>query len=194
MFDIFKSKPKDESWEDQRKDLERFPIRLSQGCLNGLSCDKLPEATGDFGRCASSPIPVNGPIGEMKYLQRMRTSDGTLIFHRLGSYKNEFGVIDIFETVSSGGKIWDILYFDMYHPRRSTLTPSGYTFSKLDWSKGFVVGSSTNKFDPDFPFGLSRCIKEDFGSGGVVKDRSKFTRPLRHIERLAKLSFTSQFK
>jgi hypothetical protein len=191
MFNFFKDKFKDESLEDQRKDLERFPKELSHESLIGLDCDVLPGSTGDFGRCLTNPIPVNGPTGEIKYINRLRTNDGGLIFHRLGSN----GTIDIFETVSTGGKIWDILYLDMYHPRRSTITPSGYNFSKFhEIFSRFAFGYFTTSFDPDFPFGLSLFIEKDLGGKSlvkkyeeVIKDKSKFVRPLKHIEKLEQI-------
>ena len=194
MFNLFKKKFQDESLEDQKKDLERFPIELSKECLAGLSCDKLPKATGEFGRCLSNPIPVNGPTGEMKYINKLRSPDGGLIFHRLGSY-GETDVVDIYETVSIGGKIWDILYLDMYHPRRSTITPRGYGFSKFhEIFSRYDIGYSTNNFDPNFPFGLSKFIEKGLGgkSGAVryenfVKDRSKFIKPPEHLEKLGKI-------
>lgn len=196
MFNFFKPKFKDESLEDQRKDLEKFPEELSRQALEGLDCDVLPDVTGDFGRCITNPIPVNGPIGEIKYINRLKTNDGGLIFHRLGSIEE----IDIFEIVSVGGKIWDILYLDMNHPRRSIITPSGYNFSKFhEIFSRFAFGYFTNHFDPDFPFGLSPFIEK--GPGGkslvkryeeVIKDKSKFVRPIEHIEKLEQIKLTGR--
>lgn len=199
MFSFFKKKFKDESFEDQRSDLEKFPVELSGKALAGLDCDSLPNASGEFGRCITNPIPVNGPIGEIKYLNRLMTRDGGLIVHRLGSC-NE---LDVYEVVSMGGEIWDILYFDMYHPRRSTITPSNYSFNKFhEIFTRLAIGYSINSFDQDFPFGLSNHIEKNIGGSlgktfaeryeGVVKDRTKFVRPIDHIERLKQVKFVGR--
>jgi len=199
MFNFFKKQFKDESLEDQKKDLEKFPAELSDEALKGLDCDVLSNVTGEFGKTETNPIPVNGPIGEIKYLNRLMTDDGGLIIHRLGSY----GQLDVYEVVSIGGKIWDILYLDMYHPRRSRSTPKGYTFNKFhEIFTKFAIGYSTNSFDPDFPFGLSKFIEKHVGSTlgvriakkyeEVIEDRSKFIRPSKHIEKLNQIKLTGR--
>lgn len=191
MFNIFKKKFIDESLEEQKKDIEIFPSDFVDAAMGGLNCDILPNAKGEFGKSKENPIPVNGPIGEIKYLNRLCSNDGGLIFHRIGSSDT----VDIYETVSVGGKYWDILYFDMYHPRRSTRAPSGYSFN--EYKEQFIklnLGYYTNTFDPNFPFGLSDAIKKNVGGTlGVriakkyeemIEDKSKFIRPLSHSEKL----------
>ncbi len=200
MFNFFKKKFKDESIEDQIKDLERFPDFLSKESINGLDCNVLPNAKGEFGKVATNPVPVNGPIGEIKYLNRLRTDEGGLIFHRLGSDGN----IDIYEVVSCGGNVWDILYLDMYHPRRSINIPEGYVFS--DFHEIFsrsLIGYGVNSFDSDFPFGLSKPIEDQIGGTlgvriakkyeEIVVDRSKFVRPFDHIEKIKKVKLAGNF-
>ena len=87
--------------------------------------DVVPNAHGDFGKCTTNPIPVNGQLGEITYLSRLLTLTGEKIFfHRLGSIDS----IDIFEIVSQSGSVWDILYVDLYHTKKTKLTPSGYQF------------------------------------------------------------------
>lgn len=195
MFNLFKNKFKDESLEDQKKDLERYPEFMVKESLEGLDCDVLPNATGDFGRTKTNPIPVNGPIGEIKYLNRLRTSDGGLIFHRVGSVD---GNLDKYEVVSLGGKIWDVLYFDMYHPRRSTIAPSEYSFS--EFNESFIklaLGYYTNGYAENFPFGLEDLIEKHIGGTlgvrianqykEIIKDKSKFVRPSEQIKKLDQL-------
>ena len=46
--------------------------------------DELPGAKGEFGRCVTNPVPVNGPVGELTYLSRLVTPSGAGLFgHRL---------------------------------------------------------------------------------------------------------------
>lgn len=199
MFNFFKKKHIDESLEEQRKDLKKFSHDSDNFFPIGIECDELPNTTGEFGRTVTNPIPVNGPIGEIKYLNRLNTEDGGILFHRLGAINS----IDIFETVSVNGKYWNILYLDMYHPRRSTKVPNGFSFGKFHevYSRS-VIGFYTTKYDPDFPFGLSPHIKQNLGEGlgesfakryeAFVQDKSKFVRPQQHIDELKSLRFTSR--
>lgn len=70
----------------------------------GGGVDTIPGAVGEFGRCLTNPIPVNGPLGELTWLSRLLTVSGAKVFfHRLGS----IGTIDLFETVSEDGSMWD---------------------------------------------------------------------------------------
>ena len=50
-----------------------LPEPLKAVVLNGQNCDKIPGASGEFGRDPTNPIPVNGPIGEILYLSQLRT-------------------------------------------------------------------------------------------------------------------------
>lgn len=206
MFNIFKKTQKDETLKEQLDDLLKFPIDVSNESIYGLNCDILPDASGKFGKEITNPIPVNGPVGEIKYLNRLRYQDGVgFMYHRLGA-KDE---IDIYEIVSLDGKVWDILYFDMYHPRRSTKTPAGYSFSKFHpiFSR-FPFGFGTNSYDSNFPYGLGKFIEKevnlDMDGNGTFKrkmlenyekfieDKNKFIRPEEHIKKLSLVEMTSR--
>jgi hypothetical protein len=94
--------------------------------LAGEAVDELPNGHGAFGSL-KNPIPVNGPIGELAYLSKLRTLAGErLLFHRLGSVDT----IDLFEVVTWSGSNWYLLYLDMYHPRRSRKAPTGFVLSE----------------------------------------------------------------
>ncbi|MFC3101685.1 hypothetical protein [Altererythrobacter lauratis] len=90
-------------------------------------CDVIPGSEGKFGYSPSNPIPVNGAIGELAYLSKLRTLNGErLFFHRIGSVAN---AIDKFEAVTFSGSEWFVLYLNMYFPRRSRQAPEGLTLS-----------------------------------------------------------------
>ena len=90
-------------------------------------CDSIPGSEGNFGYSPSNPIPVNGAIGELAYLSKLRTLNGErLFFHRVGSVEN---AIDKFEAVTFSGSQWFVLYLKMYFPRRSRQAPEGFTLS-----------------------------------------------------------------
>jgi hypothetical protein len=129
--------------------------------LKGLPCDEIPNPVGDFGRSPENPIPVNGIIGELTYLSRLKwnASGQQIIFHRLGSGAAGRGVsIDLYEVVTWDGQNWDILMLDMYHPVKSRLLPEGYSFAER------VEGlTGTNKYLETFPQGLIESINEQFG-------------------------------
>lgn len=42
--------------------------------------DKDPNGSGSFGFTETNPIPVNGPIGQLAYLSRLKRSRGSAFF------------------------------------------------------------------------------------------------------------------
>lgn len=190
----------DESKEEQLAELSREHPMLIKLASEGDDCDMIANAKGDFGYMPSNPIPVNGTIGQMKYLGRLRCSDGAgIIFHRIETIdmNGVEGTVNIFETVCVDGKHWSILCTNIYHPRRSVLTPQGYTFSEFHktFSRlGFAYG--TNRYDKDFPYGLRQFIEEQFNTElahkyeEVVKNKNKFKKPTNHEKLIEELLFT----
>jgi hypothetical protein len=55
--------------------------------------------------------------------------------------------VDVFEAVSFNGSEWFILFVDLYHPRRSRLTPDGFRFTK-----DVAQFSGFHKFCENFPY------------------------------------------
>lgn len=197
FFNLFKKKFIDESFEDQKKELEENDPFSNSPSVNGKSCDSLFNNKEDFGHIANNPIPVNGVIGEMKYLNRLRCECGVgLMYHRLGSIGVD-GInapVDIYETVCINGKHWDILYLHLYYPRRSTWLPTGYKFSDFHpiFCK-FAIGYGINSYDRDFPFGLGekymgtgmkrfdKRVVENYEN--IISDRNKFIKPEDYIKK-----------
>lgn len=122
----------------------------------GGGVDRDPNGVGEFGRDIRNAIPVNGPYGEILYLSSLVTSAGThIIAHRLGSVPHPATpekYVDAYEAVTLDGSRWDILFFDMYHTRKSQLVPSGYR------REGLVFLYATNSFVPDFPASISSAL------------------------------------
>lgn len=163
----------------------------------GLDCDQSPDSKGRFGLEVTNPIPVNGPIGELAYLSKLRTSNGErLLFHRIGSQST----VDIFEAVSFCGQEWFVLYLDMYHPRKSRLTPNGLSLSdETSQFTGFTSNCA------DFPRGFPAEKAKNSGSGlnmlyaslrtiEEALSRSSFDRPSAHIQELRKSNSKLSFK
>lgn len=194
MFNPFKKikdEPLKEQLEEFSKNAEMIEKKLGQKVNIQEACDEIPNSTGEFGHSKTNPIPVNGIKGEIKYLNRLRCTCGVgIIFHRIGSLtvskiKDE---VDIFETVCLNGTHWDVLYLHMYHPRRSTITPKGYTFSKYHplYSKNILAFGSHTKIN-NFPFGIADELIKNWGSelgkkmadnlNRELRDASKFIRP-----------------
>ncbi len=113
-----------------------------------------PVYDDTFGKCPENPIRVNGSIGEMTYLSKLRTADtgSKLLFHRLGSGEN---CVDIFEVVSYDGSLYDILYLDMYYEHKSPQAPSGYSMVQY---ADYITGIS-NRYT-DFPLGIVDTLHE----------------------------------
>ncbi len=205
MVDFFRrfldKTPQDESRNEQIKELEQIPEAIRAQVMSGEDCDQLSNASGEFGHARMNPIPVNSIVGELKYLNRLRCACGSgLIFHRLGSVEVAGipGNVDVFETVCLKGKHWDILYLHLYHRRRSTCSPKGYSFadfhpifSKTPWGYG------TDRKVDAFPFGLSELIAMHIGGTlgsrfaskyeEFVRNKALFRRPEQHADKIKKL-------
>ena len=129
------------------------PPEVQQLMAAGGAVDALAGASGDFGRDLRNPIPVNGPIGELVYISNMTLPTGVKVMgHRLGSVDN----IDVYETVSLDGSRWDLLYFDMYHTRKSLRLPSGYR--AITTPEAFLFATNANV--QDFPSGIHEAMQE----------------------------------
>ena len=153
---------------------------MREKIIGGASVDEIPGSFGEFGLTLTNPVPTNGAVGEIIYLSSLRHAGTTqILFHRLGSL---YG-IDIYETVTIDGREWGILYFDMYHPRKSRKSPKGYSIASGKRSSYRVYG--VNYLVPSFPYGLFKAVG-DFsdrllGSSMVRLGSSMVPQELRRI-------------
>ncbi len=131
--------------EEVQNSLLSDDMRLMMG--QNPPSDEIPGAVGTFGYSPTNPIPVNGPIGEIAYLSKLRTNGGErLLFHRVGSVKN---AIDQYEAVTFSGSEWFTFYLTMYYPKRSRRAPEGFNLVEGPCTfTGFAQRS--NNFPYDF--------------------------------------------
>lgn len=172
---------------DDSEQISQYPDELRHRITNGLNLDKIPGATGSFGSTITNPIPVNGPIGQILYLSSLRFGKQRILFHRLRS----FDTIDAYECVSQDGRRWDILFLDMYHPRKSKLAPRGYSIVQN------VLLSGLNQAAPNFPNQLYDAIvsysKKRFGmslADPAIRfslEQESFRPPIYHTERISRI-------
>jgi hypothetical protein len=153
----------------QRSEIqEAYPEPMSSWILSGTSVDKLEHTTGDFGT-RNNPIPVNGHIGEIKYLSKLRTKLGNsqLCFHRTGSHDSDATErpVDAFEVISLDGIFRRVIYFDFYHPRRSTSAPNGLYLKPVGGSaeKDTPWGYGVGHLLVDFPSTLPEALVSEYG-------------------------------
>jgi hypothetical protein len=173
-------------FEDEAFQNNRIPQASSARVIGGASVDEIPGSFGAFGLTLTNPVPVNGALGEIVYLSSLRHRGTTkILFHRIGSL-NE---VDIYETVTVDGNTWSLLYFHMYHPRKSRKSLDGYSIVSGDRSSYGLYG--VNYLVPNFPHGLSNAVR-DFsvrllGSPMVPADLRqaeqtvRFGRPKEHL-------------
>jgi hypothetical protein len=181
MFGLFKKKElAPDSLEKQLADIKILDPLIANEILKGINCDKLPNASGYFGSI-TNPIPVNGPWGEIKYLGKLRGKTGhRVFFHRICSLSSPVTTnpVDVYELVCQDGTQWNNLYFDYYHPRRSILTPEGYTLTPFDKRSkiDFPYAFGLNSLVTNFPFNLPKELDEYYGSkrGMYSKHAKKF--------------------
>jgi hypothetical protein len=144
--------------EDEAYQLELLRPEMRELIKSRPAYDRDPNGTGSFGFSETNPIPVNGPIGELAYLSMLETLQGErLLFHRIGAIDR----IDVFEAVTFSGSAWFIVFIDLYHPRRSRITPDGFRFTKeVPLFTGF------HKLCNNFPYDFAE-MKESEGESGL---------------------------
>jgi len=121
----------DEPVEEQRNDISALVSRAGWKIYG--ACDEIPGGSGRFGYDGTNPIPVNGPVGETVYLNRLRGKSGIGFFYnRLGTVRATFidAAIDRFELVSLDASEWAILNLCPYFPRRSLKAPGDMSLAR----------------------------------------------------------------
>ncbi len=143
--------------EDEQFQLDMIHPAMKAMIESRPAYDQDPNGTGPFGFSETNPIPVNGSIGQLAYLSKLETERGErILFHRIGAVDT----IDVFEAVAFSGSEWFILFVDLYHPRRSRLTPDGFRFTdEVGQFSGF------HKFCTDFPYDFVEMKQSESESG-----------------------------
>lgn len=170
---------------DEQAQVDGLPEPFRSEVISGASCDEIAGAVGEFGRNPRNPIPVNGPLGEVIYLSNLRTATSQqIMFHRLGSILK----VDVYEIVSFDGAMWDVLFFDLYHPRKSQRAPKGYRIAAGGERERFLLGA--NEIVASFPTRLPEAISNttERWLGGRMRprqvreaiERINFKRPPEH--------------
>lgn len=179
----------DRLMDEEKAQIEGLPEPFRSEVLRGADCDEIAGAAGEFGRDPRNPIPVNGPLGEMIYLSNLRTtSSQQIMFHRLGSVRN----VDAFETVSVDGAMWDVLFLDLYHPRKSRRAPTGYRIAADAERERLLFGANecVASFPDQLPDAIANTYERLLGlrmRPPLVREaveRINFRRPNDHLERL----------
>jgi hypothetical protein len=193
--------------QDEPLDRQRDEIMNNSQLADVLQgeCDTLPGSYGEFGRTPTNPIPVNGPRGEVKYLNRLAYGRNPYIFfHRIGSILPVLplpGNVDVYEIVGPETNGWDLLYFHMYHPRRSTVCPPGYQMKRFhEVFSTIPLGTGTNTWCEIFPYDIPdqlEWITDEFTAVIVNKVREmvqqypSLSRPTTHRQKLEELELVS---
>lgn len=100
---------------------------------NGCTSDEIPCGTGEYGLCASNPIPVKGIPSSEIYLSRLRLENGEKIkWNRLFSTRsnNINGPIDMYVIETISGKEICKIYISPYQSITSNKAPKGFKIVK----------------------------------------------------------------
>lgn len=161
MFKLFQGRDEvyDEPYRKQEQAARENPLFAASDL--GDFGDALPNGYGPFGSI-TNPVPVNGVVGEVVYLNRLATVEGSrFLFHRPGCFKTDVSEypVDGFELVSFDGKCKLNLWLSPYHKRRSKLSPEGcrlnpFPKDKLEQIMVKLPGYGTTGRVEGFPFGL----------------------------------------
>jgi len=177
---------------DQLGDLAYISSELRYKFICGENCDQLSNAIGDFGRSPNNPIPVNGAKGVFKYLNKLRSASGCgFFFHRVCSVKSDvtLELIDMYEIVALDASHWDVLFLDIYHPRRSNAPPDGLTLIPYNRQLGDVMlayGVDTQL--KNFPYDIPDILEsKNYIPSFIRRSReflraSDFLRPSTHLK------------
>lgn len=165
--------------QDQQKKflIETEDEELVKIALKGENTDQLKNARGKFGHFHRNPILTNGLHGTMIYLGKLSAGKNKkkILFHCLGKFPNSItnkGDIYIYEVVDERFEVWDILFVDMYHPRRSNIAPEGYVFEPYNHNTGDKDSSlGTHQMCSNFPFNLVSVMTEDKNPRYVVVEK-----------------------
>jgi hypothetical protein len=186
---IFKELDLDRLMNDEKFQNDNLPETVRAAVLNGVDCDEIPGAAGEFGRDPRNPIPVNGPLGGVIYLSSLHTDLAQqIMFHRLGPIVlNSSVTIDAYETVSLDGAMWDVLFLDQYHPRKSRRAPTGYQIA-ADAKRRLLFGANqfVSSFPDKLPDAIGNTCERLLGIGMQPRqvreaiERIHFTRPPTH--------------
>lgn len=158
----------DESVAEQRKDVQELVSRA--GWKLHDACDQVPNASGRFGYDGTNPVPVNGPLGETVYLNRLRAKSGIgFLYHRIGTVRSPTidAVIDRFELVALDASQWAVINLCPYFPRRSLKAPEDMSLAR--WSDAnatqrFMLKRDSfgrRQFVDNFPLSLPAAIAAD---------------------------------
>lgn len=162
----------DPGWDDESREEQEKALGFMGRLGLAPECDELPGAKGPFGYCPTNPIPVNGPAGEVLYLNRLRAPSGVgFMFHRRGSVQEPSipHPLDHYEVLAVDGTSRLDLYFSPYHPRRSQKVPEGLSrtsWRSLDEMHRMMIqvpGFGSTMPVPDFPWGLPEALRQDPG-------------------------------
>jgi len=127
---------------------ESYKPELQRELRSNGKADVVPGAQGEFGFDPKSPVPVNGPIGELIYLSSLELLSGQkVVFHRLGS----LNTLDVYEVMALDGSFWCVLFLNMYFAGKSHRAPRGFQIIKKPDVR-FLRG--TNARVDAFPSGL----------------------------------------
>lgn len=165
-----------------------LPPGVAARVAEGEGVDRRPGALGEFGFDPRNPVPVNGALGALTYLSRLENEHGQrLLFQCLGGEDSL-----VFEAVCYRGEQWYLLFVDIFHPRKSTQCPAGFSFSAdVAMFSGFA--DLSQRFPQDYAervAGLSTALQAAYAPPSRFAERlgGRLDRPLGHWAKLEALA------
>ena len=96
---------------------------------DGATTDVIPGAYGEYGLCATNPIPTRGIPSNEAYLQRLALASGeSFYWNRIGSFgaPNIEHPIDGYDIITDTGKKICTIFISPYHNVISRKAPKGF--------------------------------------------------------------------
>jgi hypothetical protein len=148
------------------RELQELAELMSALNPSAVDADELPNACGAFGLSMTNPIPTRSILGSRKYLEQLRSADGTRVtYERIGSVISEVTEqpIDAYRITCAKRLELGTLYFSPYHRRTSARVPCGFgLFDPRTGQTLFDLGAAANFVDSSTAIRLPEIRSELF--------------------------------
>lgn len=136
IFDFFKraDRKSNKSSDIENPDVSQLLALLVQASgsgENGISDDRFPNGTGEFGYSIDNPVPCNTIMGGYAYLAKLRWKGQPVQHERIGSFGSALveRPIDGYVLTGADGQGLGTIYISPYQKKNSILAPKGLTLA-----------------------------------------------------------------
>lgn len=134
--------------EDNLPPFEVLSALLTENNRAQISKGLIANASGDYGKSATNPIPVETIHSELRFLRELTFSDGSKpVFRRIGSVMCPISpfLLDQYEVTGTDHRPPEYLFFHPYTRERPWMAPDGYVHTPDTSNSAYSVAISMSK-------------------------------------------------